>query len=396
MAREQAAGGAGSPCIDDGPLATEAEDDGSCAPTPLEYDIYTIPADYTLWELYSRWLNRDISIPRLERPYPWTEAQASRLIESFIMDLPVPAVFMSTGDDGRSVVIDGMQRLLTVFSYFGGSHPEASALAGQRFRIVGINEEGRLHGRTFPELAKEDQCRLKDAVLRAMLVRQRGAGGGDSAVYEICERLNSGGTQLEAQEVRSRAYGGGLDGLLGEINMDEGWRAILGKPRPDPAMRDRELVLRCIALFHEGDEYAEPMKGFLSGFMARHRSPGDRFLEEERRRFKTACSAALAALGPAPFNNGIGQLRAPLLDSVIVAFARSGSAGPDDGRAGPVSMRGRLEALRSDKRFAEYAEPSSSTTAGAVRGRLRLAQEIMFGGEGGSGSGGPAAEVAPK
>lgn len=395
MAREQAAGGAGSPCIDDGPLATEAEDNGSCAPTPLEYDIYTIPADYTLWELYSRWLNRDVSIPRLERPYSWTEAQASRLIESFIMDLPVPPVFMSTDDDGRSVVIDGMQRLLTVFSYFGGSHPEASALAGQRFRIVGINEDSRLHGRTFLELAEEDQCRLKDAVLRATLVRRRGAGA-DSAVYEICERLNSGGTQLEAQEVRSRAYGGGLDDLLDEINRDESWRALLGMPLPDSRMRDRELVLRCIALFHEGDEYAEPMKGFLSRFMARHRSPGEGFLKEERRRFKTACSAALAALGPAPFNNSRGQLRAPLLDSVIVAFARSGGWAYSAGRAGPVSMKGRLEALRSDKRFAGYAGSSSSTTAGAVRGRLRLAQEILFGGADGGRSGRSAAEAPPK
>lgn len=394
MALKQAAGGAGSPCIDDCSLATEAEYDEGCAPTPLEYSVDTIPMDYTLWELYGKWLNRDISIPRLERPYPWTEAQASRLIESFIMDLPVPPVFMFTCDDGRSVVIDGMRRLRTVFSYFGGSHPETGSLAGQRFRIVGINEESRLHGRTFPELAEEDQCRLKDAVLRAMLVRRRGAGGGGSAMYEICERLNSGSTRLEPQEVRSRAYGGGLDDLLDEINRDESWRAMLGRPRPDPAMRDREIVLRCIALFHEGDEYAGPMKGFLSGFMARHRSPGERFLAEERRRFKTACSAALAALGPAPFNNGNGQLRAPLLDSVIVAFARSCGAAPGAGRAGPVSMRGRLEALRSDKRFAEYAGPSS-TTAGAVRGRLRLAQEIMFGGSGGSRSGGAAAEAPP-
>ena len=303
---------------------------------------------------------------------------------------------MYTGDDGRSVVIDGMQRLLTVFSYFGGSHPESSALAGQRFRIVGINGDSRLHGRTLLELAEEDQCRLKDALLRATLVRRRGAGA-DSAVYEICERLNSGGTQLEAQEVRSRAYGGGLDDLLDEINRDEGWRALLGMPLPDPAMRDRELVLRCIALFHEGDEYAEPMKGFLSGFMARHRSPGEGFLKEERRRFKTACSAALAALGPAPFNNSRGQLRAPLLDSVIAASARSGGRGAySAGRAGPIGMKGRLEELRSDKRFAGYAGPSSSTTAGAVRGGLRLAQEMLFGSSDGGRSGRSAAEAPPK
>ena len=363
--------GGGEDCL----LATEAERDESHAASPLEYNVYTIPADYTLEELYNKWLNRDISIPELGGRYAWTEAQASRLVESFIMDLPVPAVFLATGDDGRSTVIDGRQRLLTVFSYFGGSHPGASALAGQRFRLVGINEDSRLYGKTFFELAGDDQRRLKGAILRATLVRRGGAGAGcDSAMYEICERLNSGATGREAQEIRSRAYAGGLDDLLGEVNGDGDWRSILGSPRPDPRMRDRELVLRCMALFHEGGEYAGPMRGFLSGFMARHRSPGEKFLGDERRRFRDACGAALDALGPRPFSNGRGQVRVPLLDSVLVAFARNGGRRAEL----PGNMAERLDALRSDKRFAECAGPSSTAT-GSVRERLRLAGEIMFG-----------------
>lgn len=358
---------------EDTSLATEAECDDAHMSTPLEYSVYTIPADYTLETLYNKWLNKDITVPKFERRYVWTEAQASRLIESFIMDLPVPAVFLSTSDDGRSIIIDGMQRLLTVFSYFGGSYPEASALGGRRFRIIGINEDSRLYGKTFFELGEDDQRRLKDAILRATLVRRNGArDGGDSSIYEIFERLNTGGTQLEAQEVRNCVYEGGLNDLLGEMNKDANWRAILGKPKPDPRMRDRELILRYIALFHEGDEYTQPMKGFLSEFMSKHKSPDEKFLESERQRFEVACSATLAALGPKPFNNSRGQLRIPLFDSVLVAFARSGDVA---GR--PSSMKKRLKALRSNKRFVDYAGPSSTTTS-AVKGRLRLAQEIMF------------------
>ena len=377
QAQEREAGGWDG--AEDGILATEAERDESHAATPLEYNIYTIPADYTLEELYNKWLNRDIAIPKFERRYVWTEAQASRLIESFMMDLPVPAVFLSTDDDGRSIVIDGMQRLLTVFSYFGGSYHESSDLAGQRFRIVGINESSRLYGKTFFELGEDDRQRLKDAMLRATLVRRSGGGKGcDSSMYEIFERLNTGGTQLEAQEVRNCVYEGGLNDLLGEMNKDENWRSILGSPGPDPRMRDKELILRCMALFHEGDEYTEPMKGFLSGFMAKHKSPGEKFLEDERRRFRGACGAAHAALGPKPFNNSRGQLRVPLLDSVLAAFAHNS----DSGAGMPDNMAERLEALRSDKKFAECAGPSSAATS-AVRGRLRLAREIMFGDAGG-------------
>lgn len=153
QAQGRAAGGRGS-ARDGEALDAEAERDAGCAPTPLEYGIYTIPADYTLEELYDKWLNGDIEIPKLGRGYAWTEVQASKLIESFAMDLPVPAVFLSSDDDGMSIIIDGKQRLLTVFSYFGGSCPEGCALEGRRFKIVGINEGSRLYGKTFFELGE--------------------------------------------------------------------------------------------------------------------------------------------------------------------------------------------------------------------------------------------------
>ena len=355
-------------------LVAEEEHGQDSVPTPLAYGIYTIPADYTLETLYNKWLNRDIAIPKFERGYVWSDVQASKLIESFVMDLPVPAVFLSTGDDGRSIIIDGVQRLLTVFSYFGGAYPEGSALKGQRFKIVGINEDSRLYGKTFFELDDEDQRRLKDAILRATLVRQNGAGdGGDSGISEVFERLNTGGTRLETQEVRNCIYAGGLNDLLREVNGNKDWRSILGRPQPDTRMKDVEMILRYMALFHAEGEYTQPMKSFLSKFMAKHKSPGEGFLNEERRRFEGACSAVLASLGPEPFNNERGQLRLPLFDAVFVAFARNGA----DGARLPGDMKRRLEALRGDERFAEYSGPSSAT-AGATRGRLRLAREIMF------------------
>lgn len=146
---------------------------------------------------------------------------------------------------------------------------------------------------------------------------------------------------------------------------------MLGRVDPDPQMKDRELVLRCMALFHEGDRYEAPMRDFLSVFMGMRRDPGADYLEAERRRFAAACRAVREALGPAPFSNRHGQLRVPLLDSVFVAFARNGAAGC------PGDISERFKALRGSPEFAQHAGVSSATT-GAVRGRLRLANKMLF------------------
>lgn len=348
----------------------EAEDRGGES-TPLEYNIFSMPADYTLETLHQKWRNGDITIPRFQRGYVWKAPQASRLIESFMMGLPVPPVFLATDDNERSVVIDGMQRLRTVFSYLDGAYPIDSDFKGKKFQIVGINENSRLYGKTFQDLGEDDQRKLKNAVLRATIVMQNIPRDDDSSIYEIFERLNTGGTSLEAQEVRNCVYRGSLNDLLGRLNDDKDWRDILGKPRRDPRMKDMELILRYMALFHGGHKYAPPMKKFLSSFMAKYKNPGAEFLGREQGRFADVARAIRGALGPKPFNNKYGQLRVPLFDSVFVAFAHSGG-----GRC-PGDIKERFASLQVDPDFARYTE-KSTTTASAIKGRLDRAREILF------------------
>ena len=354
------------------------QDDDEEAPTPLKYNISSMPVDYTLETLHQKWRSGDIEIPRLQRGYAWTPRQASRLIESFMMGLPVPPVYLAMGGGEGSVVIDGRHRLLTVFSYMDGRYPEGGAQGGERFRITGINAGSRLYGKTFWDLGDDDQRLLKSAILRATIVTADGpagggggGGGGGSAMSEVFERLNAGGTRLEAQEVRSCLYAGDLGDMIRGMNGDKDWRDILGRPRPDPRMKDAEMILRYMALFHAGDDYAPPMKSFLSGFMAEHRNPGVEFMDGERARFAGICRDVRGALGSRPFSNGRGQIRMPLFDSVFVAFARSAGRRPAD-------LGERFGRLQSDEEFAGCAAEAAATAA-AVGGRLRLAREILFG-----------------
>ena len=347
------------------------QDDDMDVPTPLEYNMSTMPADYTLETLHQKWRSGDIKVPKFQRGYAWSTSQASKLIESFMMGLPVPPVFLSAGDDERSTVIDGMQRLATVFSYLDGRYPDDSPHRGKRFRITGINESSRLYGKTFWDLCGGDQRRLKNTVLRATIVTQNGPKGDDSGMREVFERLNAGGTSLAAQEVRSGLYAGALNDALAEMNGDKDWRDIVGKPRPDPRMKDVEMILRYVALFHAEGSYAPPMKSFLSGFMAGHKNPGDGFINGERTRFAKICRAVRGELGPEPFANEHGQLRMPLFDSVFVAFAHGGCRCPGD-------IRERFDALQGSEEFAGCSS-KATTSASSIKGRLRLAREILFG-----------------
>lgn len=353
-----------------GDLSVDDDEERGGESTPLEYNILSMPADYTLETLHQKWRNRDIVIPKFQRGYVWKAPQASKLIESFLMGLPVPPVFLATDESEKSVVIDGMQRLVTVFSYLDGAYPINSDFKGKKFEIVGINENSRLCGKTFLDLGEDDQRRLKNAVLRATIVKQNSPTNDNSSMYEIFERLNTGGTSLEAQEIRNGVYMGSLNELLGKLNADKDWRDILGKPRDDPRMKDREMILRYMALFHEEASYAPPMKKFLSNFMARHKNPSDEFLNREEQRFTNVTRAIRNTLGSKPFNNEYGQLRAPLFDSIFVAFAHNSNRRPDD-------IKERFRRLRGDPEFVKHTG-RSTTSAGSVKGRLARAREILF------------------
>ena len=355
-------------------LALDCDDaEGDDGETPLAYDIDVFPADLALKTLHARWRSGEIVVPSRARGYAWGLQKASRLIESLMAGIPVPPVYLSTTGEQRCVVVDGMHRLLTIFSYLEGRLPGSARGAGREFRIAGISEDSALFGRTFAELDEEDGRRLAASTLRVVTVVHNDPADWRGA-YEVFERLGGrgGAADPSAQEVRARAYGGPLSDLLDDLNGMGEWRDILGMRDPDPRMKDRELILRYMALLHEGDRYERPMKGFLSDFMGAHRDPGGEYLDSERRRFATACRAVAESLGPAPFGGRDGRLRVPLFDSVFVAFAERGAA------ARPDDILERFQALRADREFGLHAGALSGAT-GAVLGRLRMARRILFG-----------------
>ncbi|TCJ12896.1 DUF262 domain-containing protein [Parasulfuritortus cantonensis] len=348
------------------PITSEDEDYESAPPS---YQISTYPADFTLEVLHQKWKTDEILIPDFQRRFVWKQVQASKLIESFLVGLPVPAVFLySERKSQKYFVIDGQQRLKSIFYYFEGYFGPETQGARKVFRLTGLSPDSIFNGKTYEDLRDEDKRRLKNSVLRAFVVQQLDPAD-DTSMYHIFERLNTGGTLLTNQEIRNCVYHGGFIGLLNEINANSIWRTILGKDTPDTRRKDIELIVRFFAM-RDISVYKKPMKDWLSKFMKKNRDAPKEALDASRDLFNRTCAQVVASLGEKPFHVRSG-LNAAVFDAVMTAFSNNLDAIP-------VNIADRYTTLIKDPDF-DRDTRTSTTDVDTVNGRIKKAEEVLFG-----------------
>ena len=214
----------------------------------------------------------DIFIPDFQRGYIWIKRQADAFIESLLLGLPVPGIFLSTdAETKRRFVIDGGQRLRTIKSFVDGT------FKGRDKFVLGHAVHADFAGKGYADLQQNDRRSFDDTVIHATIVSQNEPRDDSRSLFYLFERLNTGGTPATAHEVRRSLWGGGLNELLHILADNAHWRSVYGPP--SPRMKDQELILRFLALFVDehryGSENERTMKDFLTSFMARHREPSE-------------------------------------------------------------------------------------------------------------------------
>ncbi len=345
------------------PIQSEEDDLDEGAPI---YRIRSYPSDPDLETLHGRWKRGDLTIPEFQRGFVWKPTQASRLIESFLMGLPVPGIFVFVedntrgGNDTKQLVIDGQQRLRSVFGFFDGELPPD----GRPFKLTGVDYQWM--DKAYTDLTYGEQKTLLTSVLRVVNIEQRDPPNDASSIYKIFERLNTGGTTLTPQEIRNSSCHGPFNDMLVDANNNSAWRAIFGSHRPDPRMRDVELIARFLALYETSESYSKPMKEFITNYMARHQREAEPHVY--RSIFIDTVSSVFESLGDRPFHVRRG-INVAVFDSVMVAFAKS--------QAVPSDISERYQALLTHAKF------TASTTAGTtdvdtVRERLEIARQVLF------------------
>ena len=345
------------------PVTSEDEDYNSAPPA---YQITTYPADFTLQVLYDQWEAGEIVIPKFQRGFVWNQVQASKLIESFLVGLPIPAIFLyKEKATEKHLVIDGQQRLLSTFHYFKGMF--GSQENCRIFNLKGLNEASAFYEKKFEDLREAEQRRLRNAVLRAFIVQQIDPND-DTSMYHIFERLNTGGTFLANQEIRNCLYHGKFVEFLEEINKFQKWRDILGKSGADKRRKDIELIVRFLAM-RDISAYRSPMKDFLSIYMRKNRSPSEEILMNYRILFEKTCECIVSNLGEKPFHVRAG-LNPATFDAVMVAFSKHLGSIPED-------IEQRYRNLVEDENFVQFTK-EGTTQEKSVRLRFERATKGLF------------------
>ena len=210
-----------------------------------EYSITSYGADFDVEGLVRRLNDNDIEIPEFQRRFVWTQERASRFIESLLVGLPVPGIFLYREVDSESLqVIDGQQRLRTLQAFFRGKAAFGSSTE-KKFDIQGKGIESKFIGLTYDRLEEKYRRKLHNSIIHATVIRQTTPDDGDSSKYFVFERLNTEASQLSGQEIRAAIYQGQFNDLIRELNLIQSWRVLFGRtPNPDKRKRDEELILR--------------------------------------------------------------------------------------------------------------------------------------------------------
>lgn len=301
-----------------------------------EYDITSTPNDFNVSTLFNFVESGAVRIPGFQRNFVWDLGRSSKLIESLILGLPVPQLFLYEQSRNRFLVIDGQQRLMSIYYFVkkrfprkekrvelrtifdaNGRVPDEVLHNDEYFETFRLrlpeklpNHKNKFKGLNYATLG-EYRTQFDLRPIRNVVVKQNAPADDDSSMYEVFNRLNTGGINLRPQEIRVSMYHSSFYEMLYRLNGRAEWRRILRSQEPDLHMKDIEILLRGFAMLIDGSNYAPSMVRFLNSFSRQCKDhseeqntyleklfdsflnasrplPDDAFLNKKNRRFNIA------------------------------------------------------------------------------------------------------------
>ena len=261
------------------------------------------PIDYPFETLYSRITTNPPKLvldPDFQRKYKWDRdgwERSSKFIESCLMRIPLPSCYFAEYEDGRHMVIDGVQRLTTVVRFFQ-----------DEFALEGLSAFKELEGKKFSEIGAY-KPELESTTIRCIILRKENP---KRLIREIFSRLNQGAVKLSDQEIRHAIYPGRFDALLSELASLEPIQNFgLGQSseRVKDSLECEEQVLRYFALKGELDKYQDKLSKYLDEYMSLKQSITLEEAEEMRTEFTSTLSKCVLVFGDGVFMDTTKQRR---------------------------------------------------------------------------------------
>tara|TARA_R100000365_G_C2738532_1_gene67507 strand:- start:565 stop:1623 length:1059 start_codon:yes stop_codon:yes gene_type:complete len=330
--------------------------------THRAFSITSFGADYPVEIIPARIRSGDWYTPLFQRNFVWSLNQASRFIESLLLGLPVPGIFLFKEiETGKHLIIDGQQRTKSLQLFFDGDD-----FGPRKFRLSNVSDP--YNGKSFDELDDSDQRRLRDSIVHATIFQQKSPEGDISSVYEVFERINTGGSKLSAQEIRSCVNHGPVVEFLEELASKGAWMNVFRSS--SKRLKDHELILRFFAFLDNDSNYSSPMKKFLDDYMRTIRDLNDQKYRKMEDLFDQTFEFISEKIKEKPFRPE-RAFNAAVFDSISVHTARLIQS-----NSVPENYIERYNSLMADEEFVGLASRSTADPE-RVKSRFAIAHKYL-------------------
>lgn len=371
----------------------------------VKYDITTSTDSWNPGNIVEFIDNGMIEIPLFQRNYVWKKDMASRLIESILLGLPVPEIFVYNKNVNEPLkIIDGQQRLLSIYFFMKGRFPKnlsardlirkniaknsLSELINDNqlfsdFRIdFGRNKNNDASidvpeylNKSYNELPQRLQAIFKlRRNLRVITIRQNIPEEDESSMFEIFNRLNTGGEKLEHQEIRASLYYCNFYKMMLDLNEDENWRKLFSKKESrDLHSKDVEVILRAFAMLERHHKYSPRMVDFLNNYSAYSKS-----LKKEDIKFRQALFISFIDSCSEIIDKGLflrnNKFSPTVFEAVFVAVCEKAYK-----ERGIVKGKINADSLKNMLQNEDFIKCTGRASAGTenVRQRINIARELV-------------------
>lgn len=309
--------------------------------------------------------------PEYQRNLVWKPFQMSRFIESILLGFPLPPFYVNQTVENKLVIIDGLQRTTTLHKF-----------VNDEFALTDLKTLPKINGQKFSELPDAYKAKIEDKNIQLYILKPSTP---IEVVYELFDRINTGGTPLNRQEVRNCIFLGKSTQLLSELSKEDYFRQAIDKGVSPTRMKDREVVLRYLAfkIFDYEQDYTGDLSEFLENAMKRINKMGEEEIEILKQDFKRVMKLSYDFFGNRNFRFPIldnedqvksrGFINTSMFESVAYFF----SVNTDD-----FLKRNKEKIIQNFEKLLNHADYEdavrfSTGSKSKVIKRFQLAQEIL-------------------
>lgn len=356
-------------------------------------NVHTSSLDLSFNEILDMKKNKELDIsPDFQRLFRWSEGSRSRFIESLLLEMPVPPIYVVEELDGKYLLIDGLQRISSYLHLRGeldAPHLETPVKINDKLVLTDCDIVKELNGKTFDDLGTALQIRLKRAFVRVEVVRK---GSDPHFKYHMFKRLNTGGEILSQQQVRNctiRLLNASFIDFINELSKNPEFVICTENLTREQrlAQFDQELILRFFALKNNRPAFKHDIADFLTEFMEMVSDPNSNVkfdYDYERKVFEKTFKVLASTLADKAFgyaNRSRSKITSAFgilqFESIALGIQSALSKINPDDKQQCDKIKKDIEVLKLTENFVSLTTGGGKNSSGQLKNRIEAVEKAL-------------------